>query len=118
VSILSEEGKLARYFESITFAQIEPHSTQRKGRSCKDCHQNPKVVGLGYGEGLDRLSRVGDREGRSLVKFNREGLRPFTKEELDRILKVGLCLSCHEERDRIFKNWRSDLKCPRLRTLA
>ena len=108
---------MKRYFEKITFAQIEPHSTQRKGRTCKDCHKNPKAVGLGYGEGLDKLSQVGDREGKALVDFNRKGLRPFTKEELDRILKVGVCLACHAEGDRLFKNWRRDLKCQRLKTL-
>ena len=30
-------------------AAINPHTIQAKGRSCKDCHAEPKTIGLGEG---------------------------------------------------------------------
>ncbi len=120
-------------FESITWANIEPHSTQRKGRTCQGCHQNPKSVGLGYGklflkdgrlffEALERaatknpqitLSQLIDFEGRTLIRFNRPEMRGFNRDELLRILRVGLCLNCHTDRDPLFKNWKAGLRCPK-----
>jgi hypothetical protein len=125
------------YFESITWANIEPHSTQRKGRTCQGCHQNPKAVGLGYGklslregrlffEALEKpvtessgvtLSQFVDFEGKTLVKFNRPEMRGFNRDELLRILRVGLCLKCHAEKDPLFKNWKTGLRCPKFPNL-
>jgi len=116
---------------------MEPHSTQKKARDCRDCHQNPKVLGLGFGEVYlegkrirfrpleiplgnakgPSLSQVADPEGRPLVKFNRQGLRPFNAKEIKAILKVGICLSCHRGDDPIFRRWREGLRCPRIKSL-
>lgn len=133
ITLLDRRGRAFRQFHSFTWAHIEPHSTQRESRSCKDCHQDPKVLGLGFGhitiknntlhfEPVEKpfaqvnvtLSQIGTFEGKALVKFNREGMRPFTQEELERILKVGLCLNCHPEKDKIFRTWHKNIKCPRL----
>ena len=131
MTLLDKKGEPKKYFESITWAHIEPHSTQKKGRSCKSCHQNPKALGLGYGQiilnhgqisfyALEKpitqkenisLSQIVDLEGRTLVKFNRREMRGFTKEELKRILRVGLCLNCHEETSSLFKRWKKDIFC-------
>lgn len=54
-------------------------------------------------------------EGKPLVNFNHPELRPFNKEELKRILKVGLCLKCHSEDTPVFTKWKSDLKCPKVK---
>ena len=133
VTLLDKKGEPKKYFESITWAHIEPHSTQKKGRSCKSCHQNPKALGLGYGQiilnhkqisfhALEKpitqkenisLSQIVDLEGRTLVKFNRREMRGFTKEELKRILRVGLCLNCHEETSSFFRRWKKDIFCPK-----
>jgi hypothetical protein len=37
---------------AIDMAPVQPHTSQRKARSCESCHSNPKTVGLGIGEGL------------------------------------------------------------------
>ncbi len=138
MTLLDEKGRVKRYFESITWAQIEPHSTQKKGRSCKSCHQNPKALGLGYGkilfkdgkvlfEALEKpitkerninLSQIVNPEGESLVKFNKSGMRGFNKEEIIRILRVGLCLNCHEENSAIFKHWKKNINCPKFKGLT
>lgn len=61
------------------------------------------------------LSQVGTFDGKSVVKFNRVKMRTFTREELERILRVGLCLNCHHENDRIFNNWRQNIQCKKLK---
>lgn len=84
--------------------QIQPHTTSRKARSCADCHMSTKAVGLGSGfydsraNGLDipfELERIVDEEGRQLQQTSHEGARPFNKEELQRVLRMGNCLPCH-----------------------
>ena len=35
----------------IDIAPLFPHTTQRKARSCESCHNNPKAMGFGIGEG-------------------------------------------------------------------
>ncbi|MCS7198872.1 MAG: hypothetical protein NZ850_00780 [Caldimicrobium sp.] len=110
---------------------MEPHSTQRRARACKDCHQDPKVLGLGFGkitlregrllfEPLEapfgetkiRLSQIVDPQGNTLVKFNRPNMRGFNRGELERVLKVGLCLNCHPPEHKIFLEWKGDFLCP------
>ncbi len=136
---------------------MDPHSTSAKGRTCHDCHQNPRALGLGAGnlwndngtwhfsaagmapevavsETLSLLSRQArglgtlnnmsqntpkpsspnhpldafvDIDGNALVHTSRKDLRPFNKKEIDRILYVGICLTCHRDfKDPVMKNWR------------
>ncbi|MEZ0344552.1 MAG: hypothetical protein ABWJ99_07115 [Caldimicrobium sp.] len=112
---------------------MEPHSTQKKGRTCESCHQNPKALGLGYGkislkdgkilfEALEkpqtknkkvRLSQIVNLQGETLIKFNRKGMRGFNQEEIIRILRVGFCLNCHKENSPIFKHWKRNIVCPK-----
>ncbi|MBK7742256.1 MAG: hypothetical protein IPI40_00565 [Betaproteobacteria bacterium] len=105
------------------YARIEPHTTRTEARSCKSCHNDPEA--LGYGRGQLRLERVspgvarwtfvpaapalpqdglpadawipflGTRTGRVST---RDDVRPFNVEEQRRILTVGACLTCHDER--------------------
>ncbi len=132
---MDEEGRVKKYLESLTWAHLEPHSTQKKGRSCESCHQNPKALGLGYGkiilkegkitlEPLEkpvkqnlRLSQIVSMEGENLVQFNRPKMRGFNKEELTKILRVGLCLNCHSQNHTIFQKWKNTLKCPKFPNL-
>lgn len=121
VTLVDEKGEVTDHFNSFTMAAINPHTTQAKGRSCKECHASPKTVGLGEGTvvkdkgqwsfypvdrgvdtldgrtvGLDNFVAI---DGTPLQKGSRKDLRPFNGEELQRILRVGLCLECHENYD-------------------
>ena len=37
---------------AIDMAPVQPHTAQRKARTCESCHTNPKTVGLGIGGGV------------------------------------------------------------------
>lgn len=61
------------------------------------------------------LSQITDLESKSFTKFNLPTIRPFNRQELERILRVGVCLNCHEENSKVFMNWdkkRSHRRCP------
>jgi len=117
---------------------MDPHTTQKVGRSCKECHQDSRALGLGQGSlslGSDGwkftpalsgspsslgikhpLDAFVDINGRPLVNTSRKGLRPFNSHEINKILYVGLCLPCHKDfRDPVMKNWvpgHAPLPCP------
>jgi hypothetical protein len=92
------------------FAPLDPHTTTRQARPCVACHRDGAAVGLGPGS-LDytgaawcftREPPAGDFDlrwttpGRDRIgQATRGGARPFTSQELDRILVVGACLPCH-----------------------
>lgn len=87
---------------------IQPHTMSKKSRTCEECHTNPKVLGLGSGQydikrnfpdgeapvGFE-LERFVDEQGNQLQSTSHEGARPFNKQEMDRISRVGACLACH-----------------------
>ena len=111
---------------------MDPHTTTKKTRNCSDCHENPKSMGLGYGNiflkkdgsfgftpsssvnatifGQDRrLDAFVNTDGVPLVHTSRKGLRPFNQGELEKIVRVGLCLSCHPGMDDpVMKSWKKD----------
>ncbi len=123
---------------------MDPHTTSKQTRDCKDCHANPKSLGLGYGNiafdnggwifqpatsvnskafgSNKRLDAFVNTEGHPLVHTGRKGLRPFNKEELNRIISVGPCLVCHRDmEDPVMKNWqggKSPLPCKYFRSLT
>lgn len=37
---------------AIDMAPVQPHSSQRKARTCESCHSNPKAAGYGIGGGV------------------------------------------------------------------
>ena len=140
VTEVDKKGEAKSKFNRLTMAPINPHTIQAKGRNCVACHAEPKTVGLG--EGKMSLARDGslvftsidqgvvtaagqtpafdayvDIDGRPLQK-SRPGLRPFNKEELRRILRVGLCVKCHNSyQDAAWKKYDektpSQPKCPK-----
>jgi hypothetical protein len=135
VTLIDEQGKISGGFNRFTMAAINPHTTQAKGRSCRDCHASPKTVGLGEGtvtreegewkfvpvdQGIDTLEgrTVGldtfvTIDGQPLQNGSRPDLRPFNGEELRRILRVGLCLECHTDyRDPAYTNYDPKRPCP------
>ncbi len=110
------------------YAPADPHTTLRKARGCKDCHLNP--VALGYGEGhleyridggkgrweftpayetlaqdgLPADAWIGFLKESATPNVTRTSHRAFTVAEQRRILKVGTCLSCHEEDSKVMQN--------------
>lgn len=47
---------------AIDMAPVQPHTAQRNARTCESCHTNPKVAGLGIGNG-----RFGQRHSENIV---------------------------------------------------
>ena len=135
VTIINEEGETEKSFNRLTMAALNPHTTQAKGRDCVDCHASPKAIGLGEGtlwreNNQWRFSPIHqgeqtaigttppldgfvDLDGNSLQQGSRSDLRPFNKEELEKILRVGVCLQCHTTYDDpVFKNYDQSKPCP------
>ena len=100
---------------SIVMTPIAAHTTRKEVRPCEDCHQNPRVLGLGWGP--RRLVRMAarplsdlaaldwaadwtalvDQEGRPLQGNTHQGARPLNKKELARVLRFARCLPCHRK---------------------
>ncbi len=135
VTLIDDKGNVEGGMNRFTMAAINPHTTQAAGRGCKDCHASPKTIGLGEGSvvkrdgkwefypvdrGADTLSgrTVGfdnfvTIEGEPLQYGSRENLRPFNREELHRILRVGLCLECHTSyEDPAYREYDRQKPCP------
>ncbi|MBT5258705.1 MAG: hypothetical protein HOL75_07350 [Nitrospina sp.] len=112
---------------------MNPHSIGKKVRSCESCHMSTRALGLGEGDiqiGLNStgkddkivpLVRTDIISGRSqlapkarltmrgepLAGISQPGARLFNQEEINRILKVGNCLPCHEKyNDPIYQDIR------------
>ena len=127
-----EKGK-EKYFCRL-FAPASGHTTQRTGRSCKSCHNNPLAIGYGRGElKFDIPGSVGKwtfeprfakNENDQLPEdawtgflqeakapwSTRNGLRPFSVKEQMQILQVGSCLTCHNEKSVIMEMALADFK--------
>jgi hypothetical protein len=138
VTLIDKDGEISGGFNRFTMAAISPHTTQAKGRECGDCHQSTKTVGLGEGtvsvdeqgvwsftpldQGVETLDgktvpfdAFVDIDGRALQHGSRPDLRPFDKDELQRILRVGLCVSCHDEyEDPMWKDYTQETTCSRV----
>jgi len=104
------------------YAPNSPHTTVRKSRSCKSCHNNPEAIGYGKGsltydtskgfgewkftaeyelnpnDNLPEDAWIPFLEKQNAKNFStRTDFRPFTIEEQKRILLIGACLQCHGE---------------------
>ncbi|MGB3210000.1 MAG: hypothetical protein WBB19_04760 [Desulforhopalus sp.] len=136
VTVVDEDGKIEQSFDRFTMAAINPHTTQAKGRECIDCHTSTKTVGLGEGKIFLRNSELVFEpvdqgivtsagvtvpfdayvtlDGEPLQHSSRSTLRPFDKGELRSILRVGLCVGCHNQYDdTIWKNYSGQTVCLR-----
>ncbi len=138
VTLIDKNGEISGGFNRFTMAAISPHTTQAKGRGCVDCHQSTKTIGLGEGtvsvdeqgvwtftaldQGVETLAgktvpfdAFVDIDGKALQHGSRPDLRPFNKEELRRILRVGQCVGCHDKyQDPMWQNYTFDTRCSRL----
>lgn len=102
------------------YAPVEPHTTQKAGRSCVSCHNSSLALGYGYGK-LEYLKAAGKGRWKFTPRFaanpndglpedawigfmalrtkdvsTRANVKPFNIEEQRRILLVGACLTCHD----------------------
>jgi len=137
ITVIDKKGEIEKSFDRFTMAAINPHTTQAKGRSCVDCHASTKTVGLGEGRLVERngkmvfegteqgvVTSVGQTvpldayvtlEGEPLQHSSRPELRPFNGEELSAILRVGLCVSCHDQySDKMWAKYSAETVCKRL----
>ncbi len=134
IDVPATAGKPAHQVFRRLYAHLEPHTTRKEVRSCKSCHNDPVALGYGKGElryevkgstgrwrfkpaepplpadGLPAdawIPFLGAREG---MVSTREDVRPFTVEEQRRILLVGACLACHDERSAPMRESVKDFK--------
>ena len=110
------------------FAPAAPHTTSAVGRDCKSCHNNP--VALGYGEGkltyliekgagkwhfeayyennkhdgLPEDAWIGFLQNRNGIVSTRKNVIPFDVTDQRKILTVGACLTCHEEKSKLMQD--------------
>jgi len=120
------------------YAPVVPHTTTIKGRSCASCHSDPLAVGLGRGElklegegaaaswrfvpkyellphdGLPADAWRGLANERERPFSTRGDARPFSRLEIEKILRVGVCLDCHDPGDdrqrAIYRNFERSLR--------
>lgn len=106
------------------YAPSSAHTTQREGRSCKSCHNDPLAIGYGRGklnysasgqwsfeplyqnnpnDGLPEDAWTGFLQERKDQASTRKDMRPFNLAEQKRILTAGACLSCHEATSSVMK---------------
>ena len=109
------------------FAPTSAHTIAKKGRTCKECHNNSVVLGYGRGDltykntqwffkpkfskeqdGLPLDAWIGFLSNDTLNKTTRKNARPFNVAEQKRILKVGACLTCHKENSAVVKQITTD----------
>jgi hypothetical protein len=107
------------------FAPTFSHTINKRGRSCKSCHSNPLAIGYGKGklsyssngkwkfipqffnhkeDNLPKDAWIGFLKSRDETSTTRINTRPFTVEEQKKILLVGACLTCHDEKSEVMKN--------------
>jgi len=136
VTVVDSAGEIETSFDRFTMAAINPHTTQKQGRSCEDCHSSTRTVGLGEGSlfveggqvrftpldqgvatasgqtvGFDAFVAL---DGSPLQHGSRADLRPFNGDELKRILRIGSCVGCHDSYlDPVWKNYTPDTVCTR-----
>jgi len=91
---------------SIDMAPVNPHTNQKKARSCESCHTDQKTAGLGMGntgsyfQGID-LSQVISENGIQLATVGTHWplSRALNKIELNGFLRIGTCMGCHRNMD-------------------
>lgn len=106
------------------YAPASAHTTQRQGRSCESCHNNPLAIGYGRGsllysktgnwsfdaiyadskyDGLPEDAWTGFLKERKDPASTRIGMRPFNLTEQKKILTAGACLTCHKGNSAVMK---------------
>ncbi|NOU48034.1 MAG: hypothetical protein HOO86_13365 [Bacteroidales bacterium] len=111
------------------YAPVSAHTTIKQGRDCKSCHNNSLAIGYGRGQlifsktgiwsfgaeyqnnkydNLPEDAWIGFLQERSDQAATRLNMRPFNIVEQKRILTVGACLSCHDEKSKVMQQSLGD----------
>ena len=105
------------------YAPVSPHTSTSKPRNCVSCHANPAALGYGRGkltyevrggigrwtfepryspdtpDGLPPDAWIGFLQEPPAGTTTRSNCRPFSLREQQKMLLVGACLQCHNERE-------------------
>ena len=119
MNLILEKTGIKEKVRHQLFSALSPHTTRLDGRSCNGCHQSDSALGIIHehvthpdhpewilprgwiDEGQKTPGASSHPEARSLNVY-----------EIQKIRRVGDCLSCHAKEDVIyqdFKSWRSTL---------
>ena len=127
------KDKKVEKFHSMAMAGWDPHTTQKKSRTCVDCHFNPASLGLGRGnldikkgvitfEPIYNSTQSGmpfsypidafvSAKGRQFQSTSRKDARSFNKNELNKIVGAYRCIICHNSYDdKIYKDFNRSKK--------
>jgi hypothetical protein len=117
MNIIAKKSPQAPLIQEQVFAATSAHTTRKAGRSCASCHQSDAAIGIInswaiHADHPDWKTPVGwITEGQQTPgKATKPGDRSFNREEIDRIRKVGRCLTCHADDDKIYQNYDHSLK--------
>jgi len=115
-------GKLPDEFHRL-YAPADPHTIVTQARDCLSCHANSLALGYGRGvlnydtrdgrghweftpsltrspyDGLPMDAWIGFMEEPKAPAATRTNVRPFNREEQQRMLLVGACLQCHSDKE-------------------
>ena len=87
---------------AIDMAPAQPHTNQKKARTCENCHTRLKTAGLGLEKGILNSgtrdwSKITTTEGIQLTTVGSHWplSRAFNQSEIQRLLKPGTCMGCH-----------------------
>ena len=126
-----DKGKKRKTVYKRLYAPAEPHTVSAAGRSCVSCHWDARTIGYGRGafyvdqqerirfapeyaareeDGLPEDAWIGFLESPKENRATRMNLRPFTRPEQQRILRVGGCLRCHKNNRTFEKALLTDFK--------
>ena len=119
---------------------LNPHSIRKQARSCTSCHLSGKTLGLGEGDlkigknatgkndFVDPLNRSDiilkasqfepqakvSMRGESIAGTHQPLARTFNQKEINRILRIGNCIPCHESyEDPIYQDIQKSYKFER-----
>lgn len=116
------------------YAPTSAHTTQAVGRSCTSCHNDPLALGYGRGQliyqtdngqgrwtfrseyaalpedGLPQDAWIGFLEEPQAGSTARSYTRPFSLAEQQRMLTVGACLTCHQEKEPMLQEGITDFE--------
>ncbi len=132
LTVLDDQGQIQKQAEYLTMAAFDPHSTRLKTPLCEDCHLSAKRLGLGKGhltleDGELRTVSLYDARAAHLSTFPLEQMvtldgqptqtmsrfkaRPFSGQEIEKIVRVAYCLTCHDQSsDAIYQNFSQSLQ--------
>ncbi len=127
------KDKKVEKFHSIAMAGWNPHTTQKKSRTCVNCHFNPASLGLGRGN-LDLkdgnliftpiydstksgmpfsypIDAFVSAKGKQFQSTSRKEARSFNRVELQKIVGAYKCIICHDSYgDKIYKDFNKSKK--------